>query len=58
MLKFNENTPEQRGAEADAAQARMDRQRRKQEKRSQRKREAEQFARKRQLIAGPSRSKW
>ena len=52
MLKFIEHRPEQRRAEADASQAWMDRQSKKQEKLKRRRREAELFARKRRMMQG------
>lgn len=50
MLKIIEHRPEQRCAEADASQAWMDRQRKKQEKSVRRQRDAERFERKRRMI--------
>lgn len=50
MLKFIEHRPEQRRAEADASQAWMDRQRKKQEKSVRRQRDAERFERKWRMV--------
>ena len=50
MLKFIEHRPEQRRAEADASQAWMDRQRKKQEKSVRRQRDAERFERKQRMV--------
>jgi hypothetical protein len=52
MLRFNEHRPGERNAEADAAQAWMNRQSKKQEKLERRRREAELFARKRRMMQG------
>lgn len=52
MLRFNEHRPGERNAEAEAAQAWMDRQSKKQEKLKRRRREAELFARKRRMMQG------
>lgn len=56
MLKFSEHRSGQRGAEADAAQAWADRQRKRQARVEKRMLEAELFLRKRQMIADKHRN--
>lgn len=52
MLKFNEHRPEQRSAEANAAQSWIDRCRKKQEKIKQRTQEEARFTVRQQMITG------
>ena len=59
MLRINEQMMDQRNAETNAAQTRIDRQRKKREKHARHKREAEQFERRQQIISGlSSTSEW
>lgn len=52
MLKFNEHRPEQRSAEANAAQLWIDRCHKKQERIKQRRQEEARFALRQQMITG------
>ena len=52
MLRINEQMIDQRNAETNAAQTRIDRQHKKREKHARHKREAEQFERRQQIISG------